>query len=277
MTQHARTTRGWRWLLALLAVFALVAAACGDDDDSGGDAGGDTDTTEADDSGDDDEGGITATTAAPEVEGAQSGGSLTVGLEAETNSWLPGEGSFASPGVNVARAIYDGLAARGADGNVDPLMAESIVPNEDLTEWTVTLRPGITFTDGTPLDAQNQKDIFDTYLTAEGANTAGAAAMGQVTELRIDDELTYTYVLANGNAAFIDLLAGTSGCPLSFAACQAAGEDCGSQPVVAGPFQLESWNRDDRMVLTRNESYWRTDANGVQLPYLDELIFRPIP
>ncbi|HSL57942.1 MAG TPA: ABC transporter substrate-binding protein, partial [Acidimicrobiales bacterium] len=42
-------------------------------------------------------------------------------------------------------------------------------------------------------------------------------------------------------------------------------------------FQLESWNRDDRLVLTRNESYWRTDANGTQLPYLDELVFRPIP
>ncbi|HSL58738.1 MAG TPA: ABC transporter substrate-binding protein [Acidimicrobiales bacterium] len=259
------------WVLAWsLVLVALVAGACGGDS---GDTGSGTGAADAADAADQSE-AVTSTTATPEVEGAQRGGSLTVALEAETNSWRPGQGSFTSPGVNVGRALYDGIAARGADGDVHPLMAESIVPNEDLTEWTVTLRPGITFTDGTPLDAQNQKATFDTYLASEGSNLAGNLA--QVAELRVDDELTYTYVLTEGNAAFLDLLAGTAGWPFSFAACQAAGDDCGSQPVGAGPFQLDSWTRDDRMVLVRNESYWRTDANGVQLPYLDQIEFRPI-
>ena len=271
MTAHVRSGRSRLWrFLAVLALIGLVAAACGDDD-GGGDTGA---TTTA---GGDGSGEVTSTTAAPDAAEAQFGGSITVGLEAETNSWLPGEGSFASPGVNVARALYDGVAARGADGSVYPLVAESIVPNDDLTEWTVTLREGILFSDGTPLTAENQKNNFDTYLVAEGANTAGPGVMGQVTELRVDEELTYTYVLAQGNAAFIDLLAGTSGWVFSYEACQAAGEDCGSRPVGVGPFQMDSWTRDDRLVMSRNPNYWRTDANGEQLPYLDDLVFRPIP
>src|SRR5690606_10834128 len=122
-------------------------------------------------------------------------------------------GSFSSPGVNVAHALYDGIAARGADGQVYPLLAESIEANEDLTEWTVTLREGITFHDGTPLDAETVKANFDEYLNVDTATTSGN--LDQVVEFRIDGPLTYTYVLAESNVAFPDLLTGSIGWPFS--------------------------------------------------------------
>jgi peptide/nickel transport system substrate-binding protein len=47
--------------------------------------------------------------------------------------------------------------------------------------------------------------------------------------------------------------------------------------VGTGPFTFVSWTRDSELRLARNPNYWRVDADGNQLPYLDELIFRPIP
>lgn len=251
-------------LLAAFLALGLVATACGSDDnnsDNGAKPGGETP--------------ITSTTAVADVEEVTTGGTLIVGLEAETATWTPGAGSFSSPGYIVARSIYDPIAARGADGDIYPYLADSIDTNEDLTEWTITLREGVKFHDGTDLTADVMKTIFDNYLSVEGANTFANAQ--QVDEVRVDDPLTYTYVLKEGSAAFVDLLQGPMGWPFSVEACEAAGEDCGSKPVGTGPFVFQSWTRDFELRATRNESYWRTDDNGNQLPYLDEVVFRPIP
>src|SRR5690606_11086327 len=141
------------------------------------------------------------------------GGTLTVGLEAETNNWLPGLGTFANSGTLVARTVYDSITARGEDGNVYPYLAESIEPNDDLTEWTVVIREGIKFHDGTDLDSEVMKRIFDEYLKIPEATTAGTVS--QIAELVVIDELTYKYVLTEPIAAFPDMLTGTIGWPFS--------------------------------------------------------------
>jgi peptide/nickel transport system substrate-binding protein len=253
--------------LALLLALALVAAACGGDDDGGATGDPSAPVTTAPPSG------------VPDVGDVTPGGTLIVGLEAEQNNWLPGRGNFGNPGTAAARAVYDPIAIRGEDGNVYPYLAESIEPNDDLTEWTITLRPGIEMHDGTPLTAELMKRIFDEYLDIEGV-VGLPTLINEVTEIRVDDELTYTYLLAQGIAAFPDILAGPAGWPFSIDACEAAGGrdgDCGEQMVGTGPFMFVSWTRDSELRLERNPDYWRVDADGNQLPYLDELIFRPIP
>jgi peptide/nickel transport system substrate-binding protein len=199
-----------------------------------------------------------------------SGGSITVGLEAETNSWLPGDANLAEAGVNVALAIYDPLLRRDEDGVPRPYLAESLEPNADLSEWTLELRPGVTFHDGTPLDAQAIKTVFDDYIQAEGSNLAGE--VDDVVSVGVIDELTVVYTLEGPNAAFADVLTGGVGLPFSPTAAAAAGPDAGSQPVGTGPFVFESWQRDNRLVVTRNDDYWQAG-----FPYLDEIVFRPIP
>ena len=192
-----------------------------------------------------------------------------MGLEAETNSWLPGTGSWATSGYNVAYTVFDPLMSRTAVGSVEPFLAESLEPNDDFSEWTLTLPEGVMFHDGTPLDAEAIKSNFDDYLKAEGSNLAGL--LGNVTAFEVTGDLTGTYMLELGNAAFPDLLTGAAGMPFSPTAAEQMGEDINSNPVGTGPYEFVSWARDDRLVVERYEDYWGDPA------YLDRITFRPIP
>jgi peptide/nickel transport system substrate-binding protein len=238
-------------LLALLLVLTALAAACGgDDDDGAGEPSGEqSDQSEQGDPVD--------------------GGSITVGLEAETPSWQPGSGNFANSGVAVAYAIYDPLARADENGEIQPYLAESIESNDTFTEWTVKLRPNVQFHDGTPLNAQAMKTIFDTYLKKPGANTAGAL---NGVDMQIVDDLTFKYVMAMPNSGFSDQLALAIGWPFSPTAAAANGAESGNHPVGTGPFVFDSWERDNRLVVKKNPNYWQEG-----LPHLDEIVFRPIP
>ena len=198
------------------------------------------------------------------------GGSITIGLEAETNSWLPNEGTFNQPGLTIAHTIYDPLMQRAEDGSVQPYLAESLEANDDLTQYTLKLREGIEFHDGTPLNAEALKTIFDDYLKAPTSRLA--ASLAEVESMDIVDEYTVVYNLATTNASFADALITAAGWPFSPTAAKAAGPDAGANPVGTGPFVFDSWQRDSRLVVKKNANYWQEG-----LPHLDEITFRPIP
>jgi peptide/nickel transport system substrate-binding protein len=230
----------------------LGSAACGGGDDGDGEvkAGAQSDVTEAGD--------------------PVEGGSITIGLEAETNSWLPSEGTFNQPGLTIAHAIYDPLMQRAEDGSVQPYLAESLEANDDLTEYTLKLREGVQFHDGTPLNAEALKTVFDDYLKAPTSRLA--ASLAEVESMDVVDEYTVVYNLTETNASFPDALITAAGWPFSPTAAAAAGPDAGANPVGTGPFVFDSWQRDSKLVVKKNPNYWQSG-----LPHLDEITFRPIP
>ena len=94
MRGHRRPTEvPWKRALASLGLVGVLlgTAACGGDDGGGG--GSEAEGVEQDEF--------------SEQGDPVEGGEITVGLEAETNSWLPGTANFGNPGYNVAYAIYD--------------------------------------------------------------------------------------------------------------------------------------------------------------------------
>ena len=250
--RRSRTDRRARWqVLAPLVVLGLAAAACGD---GGGDGAGPgsaaaTPTTEARDEGD-----------------PVAGGSVTVGLVIESSSLRPGTGTF---NYNVGYALMDPLMVQTAEGTVEPYLAESLVANDALTEYALTLREGVTFHDGTPLDAEAIKSNFDIYLKSDASTLRGT--LRYVDSFEVTGELTGTYTLSQPSAAFPDLLVTAAGMPFSPTAAESLGDAYLDNPVGTGAFRFVSWTRDSNLVVERYDDYWQEG-----LPYLDEITFRPI-
>ena len=266
--------------LAVPVALALLAASCGSDDDSAADdttvtSEGTTDDTT--DTGDTtpDEGGAD-TTVAEESDTPVYGGSLIMGLEAEANGFRPWEDGCAEPCVNIARTFYDPLFDQNGDGEYEGILAESIEANDDFTEWTMTLRPGVTFHNGEPLTAQTIVDMFAIQQT--GAISSGQIATYTMANVEAVDDMTVLYTLSAPNSAFPAALSTVAlGYVFEPGAAVADPDGFSTNPVGTGAFTMQSRDIDNETVVVRNPNYWRTDDDGNQLPYLDQVAFRPIP
>lgn len=243
------------WLLAVLALVGLVGMACGSNDD-GDEAGGSTTT-------------VRSRLVEPEGDPV-SGGSLVFGVEAETTGWDPRIDRWAISGHQVAQAVYETLAAYDEDGEVRPNLAESFTPSEEFTQWDIGLREGITFHDGSPLDADAVKGMLDGHL----ASPLTGSIFRTVESVEVVDELTVRVTTSEPWASFPVVLTMQVG--YVPAPAQLEGDEASQVPIGTGPFQFVEWEPDSKLVVERNPDYWRTDENGVQLPYLDEIEFRPI-
>ncbi len=264
--------RGLFRLLALLFAFSMIAAACSGSDSEGGssETENETETEET-----------TATTSADtevaEVEEAVNyGGTVTVGLEAEAVGMRPWEDTCASPCYNILGTIYDKLFEIDTDFVPQPYLAESYTVNDELTEYVVTLRSGVTFHDGTPLTGQTIADMFEVQLT--GSTSAGSISTANLESVVATGDLEVTYTLSQANSAF---LAALTRAPLGMvfepAAAAADPDAFNLNPIGTGPFTLTSRDLDNATIVSKYDGYWGADPDGNQLPYLDSIEFRPIP
>ncbi len=244
---------------AALAV-ALTAAACSSGKSNGG-------------------GGTGASTTPTTSGTAQTGGSVTWALPAETSGgWCLQEGQLAISGIQVARAIYDTLTVPDSTEGYKPFLAESVDHNTDYTAWTIKLRSGIKFHDGTALDATVVKNNLDAYRGKYPARHPLLFSFvfgAYVKDVKVVDPMTVevdtvrwvsfpAYLYSSGRLGIM---------------AQAQLDDtktCASKLIGTGPFMLKGWVRNDHLTAVKNPNYWRKDANGVQLPYLDQIVFKPV-
>jgi len=161
------------------------------------------------------------------------------------------------------------LEADPATGAIRPGMAESFTSTDGMT-WTLTLRPGLTFTDGTPFDSDavvaNWARVKDPLTLSAAITTASTMSWSVV------DPRTVRVVLAAPNHQLPWALYNELAMIGSPAAIAAKGPDFANAPVGAGPFTVQSWQRGTQLTLTRNPGYW--DAPR---PYVDTLILKAIP
>ncbi len=255
--QLSSIRRRWSVLLALVLTLSLIAAACGGGDDEPA------------------EGGI------PD-EGAGEptpGGNVIYALEAEnTNGWCLPEGQLAISGIQVARAVYDTLTVPNEEAEYVPFLAESVESNEDFTEWTITIREGVKFHDGTDLTAEVVKNNLDAYRGQyEGRSSLlFSFILSNVTDVVVTDPTTVTVSTTVPWPSFDSYLFSSGRLGIMAQAQLDDAETCDTNMIGTGPFMKEEWKVNDKFVATKNPDYWQTDAEGNQLPYLDGIEFRPI-
>jgi len=218
------------------------------------------------------------------------GGTLTVAVEAETASpWTPGAVQCASSCHMRARTFYDPLVTVGTDLEVHPWLLESVESNDTATEWTLKVREGIKFHDGTDLDGaaviDNLKRNATSILLKGALRDLAKEADGSLKVETVDD---MTFKLFTGHLGDINdpvswyLFPYALGTQFGFMASPtwlAAVDDGSAQATDAvgtGPFILESFAPGDTLVVKKNPNYWAKDKDGNALPYLDSIEFRVI-
>lgn len=220
-------------LLAVTATLVLGLSACGSD--GGGSNGG---------SG----GHITVVKAIPS-------GSLDAALLS----------SITYGGATAGNAIYDQLLWYTPDGELKYGLAEDL-STTDGTTWTLKLRPGITFSDGTAFTTEAVKFSWERLLDPTlGSQAIGAAS--QIAKIEIVSDLEATITLASVNRKFPALIDAQGA--LNWIVPTSAGKDpkaFGLDPVGAGPFTVKRFGTDDTLELVKNADYWQEG-----LPRLDAI------
>jgi len=259
---------------AALAAAALVLGACSGGGDSAEDGVAPT-TSVAAESG---ESPSTVADSPASPSGPSRGGTLTVLIQEDPSpivGWTPWDHVCAWGCRNVLDQVLETLTVVLPDGSIEPWLAESVTPNEQLTEWTVVLRDGVTFSDGQPMTATNIKRGHDDFVQ-NGKATEGLLRDARIVGLEVIDERTLVYELSAPNAGLPAALAGPAGRVFSVDAAYANPAAFLRAPVGSGPFVFESWELGEDAELRANPDYWRSGADGERLPLVDRVVFRHV-
>ncbi|MBB5785933.1 peptide ABC transporter substrate-binding protein [Jiangella mangrovi] len=252
----------------------LVLAACGGDDDGG-------------DSGSGDEGGSS--------EGPT--GTVSINSTQPENPLIPTTTNEVGGG-NIVDAMWTGLVSYDPETAEPGLaVAESIEPNEDFTQFTITIKDGWTFHDGTPVTAQSFVDAWNFgaagenaqlnqyFFGPDGANIAGfdevagqtddagafvpgSATADAMSGLEVVDDTTFTVTLGSPNSLFETIIGYSAFYPMpeSFFTDQAAFE---AHPVGNGPFEFVEEIPNQSINLTAFADY-----AGDEKPQVENIEYR---
>jgi len=266
MLHRNTASKRWTFRAALLLVVSLAIAACG----GGGSGGSEEDADKAGDTTGDENAGDPV-----------AGGKATIALEAETgNGWCLPEARLDIAGIQVARSIYDTLTVPDETGsNFEPFLAESVEPNADFTEWTIKIRDGVKFSDGSDLTAEVVKNNLDAYRGKYPTRHPDLFifVFNNVKDTSVVDPLTVKVTMLKPWSSFPSQLFSSGRLGMMGQAQLDDVNGCAENLIGTGPFTMESRRLNSYDKLKKNPNYWRKDDKGNQLPYLDEIEFRPIP
>lgn len=189
---------------------------------------------------------------------ADTGRSLTIALNAQPPNLDP-HVSTATATSSIARNVLETLLTTDSDRNVVPMLAESYTVNDEGTVYTFTLRSGVTFHDGSDLDSTDVVDSMERWdrLSGPGQSTFADAVWSA------PDEHTVVLTLpAPSFAVPIALSSGREQFPGIYPSevLAVAGDDAIENVIGTGPFSLEEWVPDQKLVLTKFADYSPTSG-----------------
>jgi peptide/nickel transport system substrate-binding protein len=174
--------------------------------------------------------------------------------------------------------IYEPLLYQDLDNSYKGLLAESWTVSPDNKTITFKLRNGITFTDGSALNAAAVKFTFE-RLKRVGAKSPIFETFKSVARMDAPNELTFVLGLSEPFAPIFHDLAVSYAGILSPSAVGAAGDKIDRAAVGTGPYKLKDWQTGQQVVLERNDTYNHPPAffKNRGAPFIQELRYRVVP
>ncbi len=189
----------------------------------------------------------------------KKGGTIRAGITGGSNSNTL-DVTLEITNSDAARTVmcYEALVYIKADGTMDFLLAEDMIPNADATEWTIKLKPDITWHNGKPFTADDVMYTYN-YIAANQKNGAGFLSVVDLKNMKKVDDLTLTVPMLQPNSIFIQVQ------PTWFLPIVPVDYNP-DKPNGTGPFKIVEFS-PQQTTYERYADYWNQP-----LPYVDEVI-----
>lgn len=171
--------------------------------------------------------------------------------------------------TNASWPAYDSLVWVDDEGNVVPALAESWEISEDGSEYTFTLRQGVTFHNGEPFNADS---VVFSWERGSSPDMQWSDRWTRATSVEKIDDYTVKITTDGPDPLFLRVVASNWAMVPPVHTAEVGNEAFGMAPVGTGPFKFVEWVDGDRIVYEANPDYWQ---EGV--PRVARLVFRSIP
>ena len=170
----------------------------------------------------------------------------------------------------VAKSFYQGLFGFDKEMKLTNVLAESYDASKDGLTYTIKLRSGVKFQDGTDFNAEAVKVNLDRASNPDN-HLKRYNLFKSVATTEVVDPLTVKITLKQPFSAFINTLASPAAAMISPTALKKYGKEIGFHPVGTGPYELETWNQTDFVKVKKFTGYWKKGY-----PKLDSITWRPV-
>ncbi|WP_318367218.1 glutathione ABC transporter substrate-binding protein GsiB [Enterobacter sp.] len=170
----------------------------------------------------------------------------------------------------VAKSFYQGLFGLDKDMKLKNVLAESYTVSDDGLVYTLKLRTGVKFQDGTDFNADAVKANLDRASNKENG-LKRYNLYKNIDKTEAVDPTTVKITLKQPFSAFINILAHPATAMISPKALEKYGKEIGFHPVGTGPYELDTWNQTDFVKVKKYAGYWQKG-----LPKLDTITWRPV-
>ncbi|MGH3277927.1 MAG: ABC transporter substrate-binding protein [Trebonia sp.] len=185
----------------------------------------------------------------------------------QPTTWDPAKADPTTAGP-FFEAVYDTLLIRDGNAKIQPGLATKWKYNKDQTQLTLTLRTGVTFTDGEKLDAAAVVANLEHYRDADGPSTSDLASVRDIKAVGAD---SVVLTLTSPDPALVEHLATAVGYMAAPNAIK--GGHLGTTPVGSGPYTLDTAHTvpGSKYVFKANPKTWRHDVyQTIDISYMPD-------